>query len=170
MVITFGLQSVGSAMTRIYYDYKDAGQRQKVISTALIGLALLNVLVTVAGIFSAASLSKLIFGKIEYEQLIAVAFMAMFLSNMVGVVLVYERIRQNAVFFVLFSLCYLIGSLTFNIYFIAFFDLGIWEFIWSKLIVAAVGAIYLLARTLPLVGLKFAADAYQGDNQRLASA
>lgn len=155
MVITFGLQSVGSAMTRIYHDYEDVDQRKKVISTALIGLAMLNVLVTVAGILSAASLSELIFGKIEYQHLIAVAFVAMFLSNMVEVILVYERIRQNAVFFVLFSLCYLIGSLTFNIYFIAFQNLGIWGFIWSKLIVAAVGALYLLARTLPLVGLKF---------------
>lgn len=154
-IIVFGLQSIGGAMTRIYYDFEDSDKRQRVVSTALIGLAALNLVVVAAGILAAAVLSKLVFGSPEYKDLIAVAFVAMFFGNMVEVILVYERICQRALFFVGYSLIALVASLALNIYFIAFLHFGIWGFIWGKLIVTTVGASYLIARTLPKVGIAF---------------
>ncbi len=154
-IIVFGLQSIGGAMTRIYYDFEDIDKRQRVISTALIGLAALNLAVVLVGVLSAAALSNLVFGSTQYKDLISVAFVAMFFGNMVEAVLVYERICQRALFFVGYSLIALVASLALNIYFIAFLHLGIWGFIWGKLIVTTAGASYLVARTLPKVGMAF---------------
>ncbi len=71
-------------------------------------------------------------------------FVAAYLGNLVEVTLTYQRIKNRALFFLIFSLIQLGGMVALNTYFIAFARNGIWSFVLSRLIVTVLGSIFLL--------------------------
>ena len=146
VAIAFGLQSIGTVITRMYYDQTNATQKREVVSTGLIATTLVSALVALAAILAAAPLSRAVFHSTENAPLLQAAFAAMFFSNLMEVVLVYERIREHARFFLSYSLVTLFITLALNIYFIGFLGAGVWGFVYSKLIVTGVGSMYLMRR------------------------
>ncbi len=154
-LIALGIQSVGSAMIRIFHDRDDPEARDRVISTSVLMLLVLNLLVIVPALGLAPWLSILIFATPEHADLIRLSFVAMLPSNLVELLLVHERLRSRAMFFVRYSLCQLLLTLGLNIYFIAYKGLGVWGFVWSKLIANGLGAAFLVVRTMPSVGYRF---------------
>lgn len=73
-------------------------------------------------------------------MLLQAAFLAMFFASTVEVVLVYERMRGHARFYLADSLVTLYLSLAPNILFIGGLDAGMWGFVSSKLI-TSIGAL-----------------------------
>jgi O-antigen/teichoic acid export membrane protein len=56
VAIVFGLQSIGQTLTRVYHDQDDVAERRRVVSTTLLGTALLAVCIAaLAAIFAGRS-------------------------------------------------------------------------------------------------------------------
>ena len=153
IAVTFGLQAVGSVLTRFFHDQRSAAAESELISTGLIFNALLSGIIAIIASFAAEPLSNLVFHSPREAPLLQVAFMAMWFANMVEVALVHERIRGRAWFFFWYSMISLISMLSLNIYFIGFANYGVYGFIYSKLIATGIGTCYLVWRSLREVGV-----------------
>ncbi len=152
VAIAFGLQSIGTALTRLFHDQDTPEQEANIVSTSVLGTALLSAVIAVGAVLAAGPISLAVFHSTAQAPLLQAAFVAMWFANMVEVVLVYERIRERAQFFFVYSMVSLVGSLALNIYFIGFAGAGIWGFVFSKLIVTGLGSVYLLWRIMREVG------------------
>lgn len=153
VALTFGLQSIGAVLSRLFHDQDTREKEASIVSTSVLSTAMLSALIAAGGVMAAGPLSRAVFHSAEQASLLQVAFIAMWFANMVEVVLVYERIRQRARFFFYYSICMLVANFSLNIYFIGFVGAGVWGFVYSKLIVTAIGSAFLLFRTLREVGL-----------------
>src|SRR5262249_18831063 len=97
-------------------------------------------------------LSLRVFGTPTLAPFIRTAFVAMTFSNLVEIGLLHQRIQQRAGFVVTCSLLILATNLSLNVYFIAFAKLGIWGFMFGKLIATGIGALLLVALVFRDVG------------------
>lgn len=141
--ICFGIASISDAMVRIYYDYKDEHSRAAVISTAVVGVGAVSLFIVALAWLGAEPLSRAVLESADRAGLVRAAFVAMLFSSIMDVALVYQRIRQRAVFFVVFSLVQVSGTMALNVYLIAFAKMGVWGFVISKLICTGLGAVVL---------------------------
>ncbi len=155
IAIALGLQAIGAALSRLFHDQPTHEAEQAVVSTSLIVTAVLSGFVTLLAVAGAAELSRLVFHSDEWTGLLRAAFVAMFFSNMTEVVLVYERIRNNARFFLRYTLVTLAVNLGLNILFIGGLDAGVWGFVSSKLVVSTAGCVFLGLRMRRDVGWHF---------------
>jgi len=152
VAIAFGLQAIGTAMTRIFHDQASPEAERNVVSTALIGTAMLSACITVVSVGGAGAISRAVFHTGTWTTLLQAAFIAMFFASMIEVALVYERMRDNARFYLTYSLVTLALNLGLNILFIGALDAGVWGFVSSKLVVSVGGASFLAWRLRRDVG------------------
>jgi len=153
--VTFGLLAMSDSMVRIYHDQADQEGRARVVSTAIIGMAIVNLAIVAIAMPLAGPLSLMVFGTTDYLWLIRAAFVAMFFGNLTESALAYERMRNRALFFTLYSTVFLALNLCLNVYFIAFRHLGVWGFVLSKVACSIVGAVFLLIRVSREVRWRF---------------
>ena len=152
VAIAFGLQAVGTALTRLYHDQVSPDAERSVVSTALIGTVTLSGGVTVASVACSGAISRAVFGTDLWATLLQAAFLAMFFASTIEVVLVYERMRGHARFYLAYSLVTLALNLGLNILFIGGLGAGVWGFVSSKLITSIGGAGFLAWRLRREVG------------------
>jgi O-antigen/teichoic acid export membrane protein len=148
----FGLQSVGQALTRIYHDQTDGAGRDQAVSTALIGTAVAAGLVALGAALAASPIARAV-GLAGQTSLLRLAFGGMFFSSVCEVMLVYQRMRDRARFYLAYSLITLVATLSLNIALIAGWRLGVMGFVLSKLVVMGIGCLYLLWRCFGEVGV-----------------
>ena len=152
IAMAFGLQSMGQALTRIYHDQTSDAARRQAVSTALIGTAGVALCVAVlAGVF-AHPLAEAI-SLPGQASLLRLAFAALVFSTIAELVLVYERMRNRARFYLAYSMVTLVATLSLNIGLIGAAHLGVRGFVLSKLAVTGGGCVFLLARVLREVGV-----------------
>ncbi len=152
VAIAFGLQAVGTALARLYHDQVSPETGRSVVSTALIGTAVLSGGVTAASVAASGAISRAVFGTDAWATLLQAAFLAMFFASTIEVVLVYERMRGHARFYLAYSLVTLGLNLGLNILFIGGLGAGVWGFVFSKLITSAGSAGFLAWRLRREVG------------------
>ena len=155
VAISFGLQSIGPALTRMFHDQHTDEGECAVISTGVLFTALVSALVAAAAVLASAPLSQAVFRSADEAPLLQAAFAAMFFGSMIEIVLVYERIRERAKFFLAYSLAALVATLALNILFIGFMRTGVWGFVLSKLIVTTAGSSFLTWRLIRDVGWRW---------------
>jgi O-antigen/teichoic acid export membrane protein len=155
VVISIGIQAIGGALVRIYYDYDDRDSRTAVVSTALLSTAVAGGLAMVLAWLCAPAVSRWLFHTSEHTLWIRVAFLAMFLSSLAEVGLLYQRLRDRVSFVVTYSVLQLVAALGLNIYFIAFQRVGVWGFILSKLITSVVGGAILVGMLISENGIRW---------------
>ena len=155
VAIAFGLQAIGAALSRLFHDQQTAENEQAVVSTSLIATGILSALVTIVAVIGARPISMMVFHDDTWVRLLQAAFVAMFFSNMIEVVLVYERIRDNAGFFLRYTIITLFLTLGLNVLFIGVLDAGVWGFVSSKLVVTSASCAFLLLRMRRDVGWRW---------------
>lgn len=153
--IILGLGTIGSAMIRIYHDYLDENDRKNVISTTLIMTLVLAGLASTLGISLSGPISKWVFHASSYRALLVLAFFGIILSSQIDVCLTYIRMTNKAVLFVIYSLAQTILMVLLNIYFIGVRGLGVWGFVYSKVIVFSLGLLFLLVYVYGKTGISF---------------
>ena len=154
IAIVFGLQSIGQTLTRIYHDQTSEAERASAVSTALIASLAGAVVVACLAIAFAGPIARAI-ALGDQVGLLRAGLVAMVFSTVAEVVLVYQRIRERAGFFLAYSLASLALTVSLNIWFIGWLGLGVWGFVCSKLIVSGAGSVFLMAHALREVGLRF---------------
>jgi O-antigen/teichoic acid export membrane protein len=152
IAIVFGLQTIGQTLTRVYHDQATEEQRRRVVSTALLASMVGAVIVSALAIAMAGPIARSI-ALPDQVNLLRAGFGAMVFSTMCEVVLVYERIRERAQFFLIYSLASLAVTVALNVWFIGELNLGVWGFVSSKLIVGGFGSAFLMTYALREVGL-----------------
>ncbi len=152
VAIAFGLQAIGTAMTRLYHDQTGPEAERSVASTALIGAAMLSGGVAAASVAASGAISRAVFHTDAWATLLQAAFVAMSFASTIEVVLVYERMRGHARFYLAYSLVTLGVNLGLNILFIGGLGAGVWGFVSSKLITSIGSAGFLAWRLRREVG------------------
>ena len=155
IAIAFGLQSIGAALTRLFHDQETPEQENNIVSTSVLTTGLLSGIIAAAAVLAAGPISLVVFHSANEAPLLQAAFIAMWFANMVEVILVYQRIRERARFFFIYSMVGLITNICFNVYFIGFADAGVWGFVYSKLIVTGIGSLFLLTLVFREVGFRW---------------
>jgi len=157
--LCFGLQSVGTALTRVFYDESSVEGKNRAASTTL-WMTLAANLVLMAVVFPVAGrIGSLALHSDGYEWLIRASFFGLLLSTLVEVVLTYMRLRDRAVLFITYTLTNLVATAALNIWFIGFQGLGVRGFVYSKLIATGIGCIYLAGMMVREVGYEWSTDA-----------
>ena len=151
LAIAFGLQTVGTALTRIYHDQTTDADRRDTVSTAMLGTVGLAGFIAAISILFADPIARAL--SLDGQAgLLRLAFVAMFFSSIVEVALVYERMQSRARFYLAYTIVGLVITLTLNIALIGVIHLGVLGFLISKLVVGFGGCTYLLARMWREIG------------------
>lgn len=153
--ITFGLQSVGAVLARLFHDQSTVDGENAIASTSVLSASLLNTVICGLCLLIAGPLGEALFHNNNGTGLLQLAFVGMWFSNLAEVILTYERIRQRAKFFFYYSMVQLVLTLACNIYFIGFAGEGVYGFVYSKLIVTGLGTLFLATRITREVGMRF---------------
>ena len=159
MALCIGLQSIGGAMIRIYFESADEKWRSGVVSSALLGGAAGNAVLALIGILAADPICRYILHAPGSESLVRLSAVAMMLSNVAEVNLVYLRLRDRVEQCVIYSLAQLLVAVSLNTYFIAYLRLGVYGFVISKLITASASCLFLSYRSLRDVGINWNSQA-----------
>jgi O-antigen/teichoic acid export membrane protein len=88
----------------------------------------------------------------DQVALLRVSFGAMAFATVAEFLLVYQRMKARARFYLAYSMVTLFATLALNIWFIGVLHLGVWGFVTSKLAVTGAGSVFLLAMALREIG------------------
>jgi O-antigen/teichoic acid export membrane protein len=153
--ICFGLAVVSDSMVRIYHEYSSEEDRGSVVASAIFTAVILGFVVVAVAMVASGQMSLMVFGATKYRWIIRSAFIALLFSSVTEIALVYQQVRQRAVFFVAFSIAQLVAGAALNVYFIAVARQGVLGFILSKLVVTSISAAVLLTLVFRETGYRF---------------
>ncbi len=139
----FGMNALGNSMIRVYHEYSDQKERESVIFTAIISILFISILMFIIGSFASPFLSHKILGNSSMYTLFMLSFLAIIFGNQVEMSLTYLRIQDKPAPFVIYSYLQVLGLIGFNVFFIVYMKLGIFGFIYSKLICMGLGSVFL---------------------------
>lgn len=159
--IMVGLGAISGAMIRIYHEYDDLNNKKLVVSSTLISVFFVSFFLLALGIVFSEYISIKILHDIRYSRLVSLAFVGVLLSSQIETSLVYMRIKEKALFFVIYSFIQLIIMISLNIYFIVFAGLGVWGFVYSKLITFSLGMLFLWFIIFKEIRLSFNYDIFR---------
>jgi O-antigen/teichoic acid export membrane protein len=152
--LVFGLGVIGTAMSRIYFTFDDIKDKNLVISSSIVIVIIISLMLACFGYILSPFASKLIFKTNQYEGLLKLSFATLLISSVVDICLVYLRILNKASLFVTISISQFIGMAALNIFFIGYKGLGVWGFVYSKLIVFSIIMFFILFTVLRDTGMK----------------
>jgi len=152
MLIGVGL---AQSVLRFYYNYESQGERNLVVSTALISGSAIFIAVFGALVFASGSVSDLVLGADGSAEHFKIIFLTMMFFGGIEIPLVFLRAQQRSVYFVVINLVKLIIQLSLNIYFIVVLQWGIAGVLYSGLIATIAVGCFLTIRTLFETGIKF---------------
>jgi len=151
--------SIGMGMTaavgRFYFKYEDNADRHAVISTSLLGVVTVMAITALSCILFSEGFSNLLFSTAEYASSFRVMFLTMFLSSAIEIPLIFLRVKQRSVAFVIINLVKLVLQLGLNIYFLVYLKMGILGVLYSGLIGTAIVAGYLAYTAFRETGIRF---------------
>lgn len=154
MTLLIGYGITG-AMSRFYYEKTDETERKTVVSTVIILMFFMVILVASPVYLLSEPVAWLVFGSSDYSPYIRLAVLA-FMAEMTSKnAQAYIVINQQSIFFSVLSLIRLIISLSLNIYFIVYLNMGVYGFLYSSLIVAVLFTIVMHVNALSKVGFRF---------------
>ncbi|HEX9069766.1 MAG TPA: lipopolysaccharide biosynthesis protein, partial [Ktedonobacterales bacterium] len=151
--LTAGVTQLGlsSAFFRAYsYDYSSREDRNSVLTTVAMILALITIPVAIIVSIYAPTIGALLFGRSSAGSYIALAAGVVLLQNMTVPGFAWLRAENRPLFFSLLAIGNLIIALTANIVFIGVFKLGIT----GSLLATGSGYAFIVLLTIPLILLR----------------
>jgi O-antigen/teichoic acid export membrane protein len=146
---------ISGAMSRFYYETDDERRRKTIVSTTIILMFFLVILVTLPVLLFYQQVAWLAFGRADWGQYIVLAVLAFMASITAKNAENYILIRQRSVFLSVVSLLRLIISLSLNIYFIVYLQMGVLGYLYASLIDATGYSLFMHVNALRQVGLTF---------------
>ena len=135
----------------LFYFYskaQDPASRQRAVTTALAGTALLAILVTSVGFAGGNWLSNLIFETPDYGGMFAVALLSLALNLVAETGFAYLRAIEAAGHFTVMTAFRLTVSAAVAVSSLVAWNLGVWALLWGNLAGAAATAIYMASLIL----------------------
>lgn len=148
--------SVGASdgMSRFYYSEKDSEKRNSVVSTVIIGFALISIPVVALFWFSADAISIFVLEEQSYSYILQLSFVICWFGMLCDVGYSYLRMLYKAKLFVTLTTLQLFLALSLNIWFVVFQKLNILGIFYSTLISQAIVGCLLAIWVLRTVGIQ----------------
>ena len=152
MLIVYGITG---AMWRFYYERTTDGEQKALISTTLILMFLLVTAASIPLLLFHNQLAYLAFGRQELGNYVIIAAISFVFEMTSRTAEAYILIRQRSIIYSLLALLRLVLSLSLNIYFIVYCELGVLGFLYSSLICSFTMSVITHAYTFSFVGIHF---------------
>jgi len=130
-----------SALSRQYYEYNDAGSRDKVLSTAFTFLLLWASVITLSLICFASPISRFLLQTDQLKDIIIVSLLYVFFTAAIFVPQTTLRVEERSGLFVALSLLRIVLTIVFTIFYVSFSKntlLGVFKaMLWATVVSAA---------------------------------
>lgn len=146
---------------RFYHKASTRRERDEVVSTALLSLAVSFAAVAAAAFLAAGLLSTLVFGSPARAGLIRLAAGALAFESLMAVALAYARVRDRSVLFVTAGGIKLLLSAILNLVFLLGMGMGVAGVFLSALISGALVGVALAAWVVREVGSRFSPSTFR---------
>lgn len=146
------------AVFKFYHAEEQQEEKNKVISTAALGVAAIAIVATLLGLMMAPKLLNLIFGSAANLPYLQLYFLLFFLQNFEQVPLALVRAENRAVLFITVNALKLVMMLSLNVLFVVYLRMGIAGVLTSGIITSAVVAIGMSGYLVRRVGIRFSAE------------
>lgn len=163
--MTFSLVAIvaGARLTagifRFYHKADTPAERNTVISTAMVLIAVAYVIVSTAGVAFAVHLSQFIFGTPIHADVLRIAAVSFLLQGVLAVPFAYLTVAEQPKLFVFVNLAKLVLQASLNYVFLAHLHLGVRSVFTSSVIANAVFLAILGWRQLRDTGIGFSREA-----------
>jgi len=151
---------LGAAVSRIYFDHTDEHERQKVFSSAVIGLTGIIAVVMALLWPAAGPVAWLVLGESEHAGLLMLGTAALLLNVLFTLGLQYLTIRQWSGLMTIVSLGRSIGYIGTTLLLVAWLGLGVQGALLALLATNAAMAVGLLVPILWRTGLRFSGTGF----------
>ncbi|MBD3257950.1 oligosaccharide flippase family protein [candidate division GN15 bacterium] len=159
MVVGVG---VAYGVARFYFDSDIQSERNKVISSAFLGLGGLLVPVVAILIIASSFFASVILDSKDYDDYFVLAFLTMGLGMLNQINLAYLRAEKRSLTVVISTVSQVVINLSLNVYLIVVQDMGVAGIFWGNLIAVAFTMSWLTPLVLRRVGLGFSVDVVKG--------
>lgn len=158
IVSTILAMGIAQAVYRYYYQFDDKHQRDQVVSGALIILGVVLAIAIPLLIIFSSQISTLVLDTNDYQTLFIIAFISMGIGLLNSIPTDLMRIKEQSTLYVSYSSVKLLITLSLNILFIVKFEMGVAGILWSGLISATAGGLFLAAYTFRQISLSWSFD------------
>lgn len=134
MILSLG---VADGMTRFYYATKDESERRSLVSTALLGPAMLTLPLILLAILGADRFRPLLGIDSTYLSYLRLALLTAWFSMLAEIGFAYLRMCYLATIFVAITIIQIIAALSLNLWFVVGFQWSIWGILYSTFLVQA---------------------------------
>ena len=144
--------NVSDAMSRFYYAEKEQTERNRVVSTIIIGFGIIGIPIVLLFISIAGSVSNIVLEEAQYKYYLQIAMAGIWSVMLCEICYSYLRMLYMAKIFVILTTIQLFIALSLNIYFVVFLKLNILGIFYSGLITEGLIGIVLSLIILRRVG------------------
>jgi O-antigen/teichoic acid export membrane protein len=122
------------ALSRFFYTESESSRKNLVVSTAVIGSAVIGIGLVFLAVSSAGPVGLLVFSTHEYDGLIALSFASAWCALLVDIGTAYLRLRYLSGKFITVVLAQVVMTLALNVYFVVWEELGIRGILYSNIL------------------------------------
>lgn len=146
---------MGQAIFRYYSLAKDSSEKKAVMSTAFTMAIFTGTFAFAILSFNAETATEIFIGDIYYADLMGIIAVLLILQALEEYGLIYVRVHQRPMLFLILSILKLIVSLFLNIYFIVFLELSVAGIVYSACISTGLMAVFSTFYTFYYSGFSF---------------
>ena len=139
---------ISSGIARFYFQYDDDGDRAAVITTSIIGVAVLSGVGIIVACYFRNRISSLVLHDSSLGYFFLIAFVGLWISLVSEIGFLYLRIIKSSGRFIGWSLAKLVLALSMNIYFVVVVKSGVIGILYSRVIA---GSFIIVTLVLPLL-------------------
>lgn len=139
---------LSGALFYYYHLANSETERRRDLVTALLGTLLIGLMIGIAGLAAAPSLSSLVFGSTDYTGLVRVTLLGLGCNLPAEFGLALLRLLDRPQTYLLITIGRLIANISINVSCLVYFGIGVATMPWSSLITTAILAVACLAWTL----------------------
>lgn len=142
------------SLSRFYYNETDTDRRNEVVSTTIIGFAVISIPLVAVFWFSSNVLSNIVLVDDKYSYILKIAFITTWFGMLCDVGYAYLRMVYKSKLFVAMTTLQLILALSLNIFFVVFLRLDILGIFYSTMISQAIIGFIHVNQILRQVGTR----------------
>ena len=149
---------MGQAVFRYYSLAKDVNEKKSVMSTIFLMTLFASIIAFIILATNAGSATKIMLGDTRYANLMAIFAFLLITQAVEDFGLIYIKVHQRALLFLLVNLSKFILQLSLNIYFIVYMNLSVAGIVYSACISTGTMSLFAIIYTFYYSGIRFSSS------------
>jgi len=150
--------AISGAIYRFYFEYKDVKDRNEVISSAVITIAVFGLIALLSLSLATKTMAKYILDSSDLYYYFLISFVSLWFQSLNSIAYNYIRANQQSLKFIILSFGKMIMAISFNIYLVCIVKIGVLGILISTLAVAIIMDFILLVPLIRKTGLSYSFD------------